>query len=60
VPGWATVDAQASKHIGPVTVGLNITNLFNRRYVLPWQYLAQDVVMPGAPRAAFVTLGVAL
>ena len=60
VPGWATVDAQASKQFGPVTLGVNITNLLNRRYVLPWQYLAQDVVMPGAPRAAFVTLGVAL
>jgi iron complex outermembrane receptor protein len=60
VPDWATVDAQASKTFGPVTLGLNITNLFNRRYVLPWQYLNQDVVMPGAQRAAFVTLGVAL
>jgi iron complex outermembrane receptor protein len=60
VPSWATVDAQASQQLGPVTLGVNITNLLNRRYVLPWQYLAQDVVMPGAPRAAFVTLGVSL
>lgn len=55
--GYAVVDALASYRIGRARIGLRIDNLLNTDYFIPYQYLAQDVVRPGNPRSAFVTLG---
>lgn len=55
--GYAVFDTQASYETGPVRIGVSVVNLFDRHYFLPYQYLAQDVVRPGTPRAGFVTLG---
>lgn len=56
--GYAVFDAQASYDIGPFRIGVSVSNIFDRTYFTPYQYLGQPVVRPGAPRSAFVTLGV--
>lgn len=53
---YAVFDAQASYQWGPARLGLRVDNLFNNRYFLPYQYFAQDVVRPGNPRSAYLTL----
>lgn len=55
--GYVVADAQASYTVDGVRIGLRVDNLFNERYFLPYQYFAQDVVRPGNPRSAFVTVG---
>ncbi len=57
VEGYVVADAQASYTIGSVRLGLRVDNLFNSDYFVPYQYFAQDVVRPGNPRSAFVTIG---
>ncbi|MEM6827584.1 MAG: TonB-dependent siderophore receptor [Pseudomonadota bacterium] len=57
VDGFVVADAQASYIVGRIRVGLRVDNLFNSDYFVPYQYFAQDVVRPGNPRSAFVTLG---
>jgi iron complex outermembrane receptor protein len=57
VDGYVIADAQASYTLGKVRLGLRIDNLFGADYFVPYQYFAQDVVRPGNPRSAFVTLG---
>ncbi|MFN9634790.1 MAG: TonB-dependent siderophore receptor [Erythrobacteraceae bacterium] len=57
VDGYIVADAQASYTIGGIRVGLRVDNLFGADYFVPYQYFAQDVVRPGNPRSAFVTLG---
>jgi iron complex outermembrane receptor protein len=56
--GWAVADLQASYETGPFRVAVSVENLFDRRYFIPYQYLAQAAVRPGDPRSAFVTVGV--
>ncbi|MFA7586249.1 TonB-dependent receptor [Sphingopyxis granuli] len=56
--GYAVFDAQASYETGPFRIGVSVSNIFDRTYFTPYQYLGQPVVRPGTPRAAFVTLGV--
>jgi len=60
VDGYVVADAQASYTIDGMRVGLRIDNLFGADYFVPYQYFAQDVVRPGNPRSAFVTLGFSL
>jgi iron complex outermembrane receptor protein len=57
VDGYVVADAQASYDIGGIRIGLRADNLFGADYFVPYQYFAQDVVRPGNPRSAFVTLG---
>jgi len=57
VDGYVVADAQASYTIGGIRIGLRVDNLFGSDYFVPYQYFAQDVVRPGNPRSAFVTLG---
>ncbi len=57
VDGFVVADAQASYTIGGIRIGLRVDNLFGTDYFVPYQYFAQDVVRPGNPRSAFVTLG---
>ena len=53
-------DLQASYRIDALRIGLRIDNIANADYFVPYQYFAQDVVRPGNPRSAFVTLGIDL
>ncbi|MGB6230079.1 MAG: TonB-dependent receptor, partial [Litorimonas sp.] len=46
---YAVVDVQASYDLGPTRLGVSVTNLFDADYVVPYQYLNQDVVAPAAP-----------
>lgn len=46
---YAVVDVQASYDWQDTRFGLSVTNLLDADYVLPYQYLNQDVVMPAAP-----------
>ncbi len=57
VDGYVVADAQASYTLGGIRIGLRVDNLFGADYFVPYQYFAQDVVRPGNPRSAFVTLG---
>ena len=57
VDGYVIADAQASYTIGSARLGLRFDNIFGEDYFVPYQYFAQDVVRPGNPRSAFVTLG---
>lgn len=57
VDGYVVADAQASYTISGIRIGLRVDNLFGADYFVPYQYFAQDVVRPGNPRSAFVTLG---
>ena len=60
VDGYATVDLQASYNWRQFSIGVNVQNLFNSGYFLPYQYLALPVAIAGQPRSAFVTFGVRL
>ncbi|MEO0499810.1 MAG: TonB-dependent siderophore receptor [Pseudomonadota bacterium] len=53
---YAAVDAQVSYETGPARLGLRVENILGEDYFIPYQFLAQAVVRPGNPRAAFVTL----
>ncbi|MFM7404531.1 MAG: deaminase [Erythrobacter sp.] len=57
VDGYVIADAQASYEVAGIRIGLRIDNLLGEDYFVPYQYFAQDVVRPGNPRSAFVTLG---
>ncbi|MEM7727878.1 MAG: TonB-dependent receptor [Pseudomonadota bacterium] len=46
---YAVVDIQASYDWRDTRLGLSVTNLFDADYVVPYQYLNQDVVSPAAP-----------
>ncbi|MGB3455861.1 MAG: TonB-dependent receptor [Litorimonas sp.] len=55
---YAVVDVQASYQWRETRLGLSVTNLFDADYVVPYQYLNQDVVRPAAPlgvRASLTT-----
>lgn len=60
VDGYVVADAQASYTIGNLRLGLRVDNIFGADYFIPYQYFVQDVVRPGNPRSAFVTLGLEL
>jgi iron complex outermembrane receptor protein len=49
-------DLQASYDTGRYRIGLSVENLFDETYVVPYQYLGQEVVRPGQPRSVFATL----
>jgi iron complex outermembrane recepter protein len=51
-PGYTVAELQLSYDIGPVSLGLSVTNLTDERYFEPYQYLAQPVVIPGQPLSA--------
>lgn len=60
VPGYATVDAQASYDIGRFTIGVSIVNLGGSRAFDAYEYFGFPVVMPTQPRSAFVTFKASL
>ncbi|MEL6687634.1 MAG: TonB-dependent receptor [Pseudomonadota bacterium] len=51
VDSYAVFDVQASYDWRQTRLGLSVTNLFDADYVVPYQYLNQDVVRPAAPIA---------
>jgi iron complex outermembrane recepter protein len=53
---YLVFDAQASYDWDRFRIGLNIVNLTDEDYLVPYQYLAQDVVRPGQPLSAYVSL----
>lgn len=60
VPGYASIDAQASYDIGRFTFGASVVNLGNRHAFDPYSYLGYPVVAPNQPRSAYVTLKVGI
>ncbi|KWV92048.1 TonB-dependent siderophore receptor [Erythrobacter sp. YT30] len=57
VDGYVVTDAQLAYKWDNVRLGFRFDNIFNADYFVPYQYFAQDVVRPGNPRSAFITLG---
>ena len=57
VGGMALVDAQISKQIGPIRIGLSAVNLLGGDAFEPYQYLGGAYVIPTQPRSAFATIG---
>ncbi|MDX2238919.1 MAG: TonB-dependent siderophore receptor [Hyphomonadaceae bacterium] len=55
---YVVADAQASYDFGRWRIGLSIENIADEEYFIPYQYLAQAVVRPGAPRSAWLSLDV--
>ncbi len=53
---YAVLDAQASYAFDRYRIGVSIQNIAGADYFTPYQYFAQAVLRPGAPRSAFVTL----
>ena len=53
---YIVLDAQVSYSFDRYRLGLTVHNLADEEYFRPYQYFAQAVVRPGAPRSAFVTL----
>lgn len=53
---FTTADLQASYPVGPATLGLSVTNLFDSDHFEPYAYLNQAVVIPARPRAVAVSL----
>ncbi len=57
---YVVFDLQADYTVGPWVFRLNVVNLLDEDYVMPYQYLLQEVVRPGQERSAFFTVGVNL
>ncbi|MEM0953122.1 MAG: TonB-dependent siderophore receptor [Pseudomonadota bacterium] len=57
---YLVFDLQADYNVGPWIFRLNVVNLLDEEYVMPYQFLLQEVVRPGMERAAFVSVGVGL
>ncbi len=53
---YVVLDAQVSYRFDRYRVGLAVHNLADEEYFRAYQYFAQAVLRPGAPRSAFVTL----
>ena len=51
------VDIQASYDWGRAKIGVAVANLFDRRYHLPYQYLALPLVVAAPPRTVQATVG---
>ncbi len=56
IGGSTLVDGQASYDLGPLKLGVTVTNLFGSKSFAPYQYLGGAFVTPTQPRSAFVTL----
>lgn len=50
----------AWRRFGPVVAQLNLTNLFDRGYIVSGHGSSLNLNLPGAPRAAMVTLRYAM
>jgi catecholate siderophore receptor len=56
LPHYVTADALAWVGIGPARVQINVTNIFDRRYIVSGHGTSPLLNLPGSPRAAMLTL----
>ena len=56
--GYVVADAQASYQQGRFKFGVSVTNVFDRQYLQPYQYLAMPIVAPGQPRTVQATVAI--
>ncbi len=56
LPGYVTADLMAQYRTGPVSLQLNLTNLFDTRYIVSAHGTSPNLNLPGAPRGANLTL----
>jgi catecholate siderophore receptor len=56
LPGYVTADLMAQYQTGPISLQLNLTNLFDTRYIVSGHGSNPNLNLPGAPRAANLTL----
>ncbi len=56
LPGYVTADLMAQYRTGPIALQLNLTNVFDTRYIVSGHGSSPNLNMPGAPRAANLTL----
>ncbi len=57
---YAVIDLHADYAFDNFELGLNVQNLLDDEYFIPFQFLLGEVVRPGMPLAAFVTIKVNL
>lgn len=56
LPHYFTADAMVWHRFGPVVAQLNVTNIFDRAYIVSGHGTSAHLNLPGAPRAAMLTL----
>ncbi|HKR16499.1 TonB-dependent siderophore receptor [Rhizorhapis sp.] len=56
LPSYFTMDAMAWYRLGPVTAQVNVTNVFDKHYIVSGHGTSPHLNLPGAPRAAMLTL----
>lgn len=56
LPSYFTMDAMAWYRLGPVIAQVNVTNLFDKHYIVSGHGTSAHLNLPGAPRAAMLTL----
>lgn len=56
LPSYVTMDAMAWYRLGPVTAQVNVTNIFDKHYIVSGHGTSANLNLPGAPRAAMLTL----
>lgn len=56
LPNYFTMDAMAWYRLGPVIAQVNVTNIFDRHYIVSGHGTSANLNLPGAPRAAMLTL----
>jgi len=56
LPSYVTADAMAWYRLGPVTAQVNVTNIFDKHYIVSGHGTSANLNLPGAPRAAMLTL----
>jgi catecholate siderophore receptor len=50
------MDAMAWYRLGPITAQVNVTNIFDKHYIVSGHGTSANLNLPGAPRAAMLTL----
>lgn len=56
LPGYVTADAIASVKLDRLELQVNVNNIFDRDYIVSAHGTSPNLLMPGAPRSAMVTL----
>lgn len=56
LPHYFTMDAMAWYRLGPVLAQVNVTNIFDKYYIVSGHGTSANLNLPGAPRAAMLTL----
>jgi catecholate siderophore receptor len=56
LPGYVTADAMASLKLDRLELQVNVNNIFDRDYIVSAHGTSPNLLMPGAPRSAMVTM----